>query len=61
MRFSSPVPSDAAPVVIDYYSKSGGMPPMLAIVTGFGALLALVMIGITWLYRQRVARGELQR
>ncbi len=59
--FSSPVPSDAAPVVIDYYSKSGGMPPMLAIVTGFGALLALVMIGITWLYRQRVARGELQR
>ena len=57
--FSSPVSADAAPVVIDYFSKTGGMPPMYAIVAGFGAMLGLVMLGITLIHWLRVKRGEL--
>jgi hypothetical protein len=56
---SEAVPADAAAVVADYYSKAGGMPPMLAIVSGFGLMLGGVMLIITLLHRRRVRNGAM--
>lgn len=53
---SENVPADAPASVIQQFSSSG-VPPMHAIITGFGLLVALVMVYITRRYRQGEKQG----
>ncbi|MBE9610112.1 lysophospholipid transporter LplT [Chitinilyticum piscinae] len=54
--FSSPVPVDA-PEVIHTVFRASGLPPMHAIIIGFGLFVALTMIYIQRRYRRGVAAG----
>ncbi len=54
--FSESIGPNAAQAVINQFSASG-MPPMHAIITGFGLLVVLVMLYITRLYRRGEKKG----
>ncbi|WP_249384038.1 lysophospholipid transporter LplT [Chitinivorax sp. B] len=54
--FSHPLPADAN-AVAEAYFKTGDMPPMHAIIIGFGCLLMVVMSIIFQMHRKAIQRG----
>ncbi|HSC81530.1 MAG TPA: lysophospholipid transporter LplT [Chitinolyticbacter sp.] len=54
-HFSVPAPAGAPEVVLRQFA--GGVPPMTAIITGFGLLVAVAMIWITRRYRRGLRAG----
>ncbi|MBB5019248.1 MFS family permease [Chitinivorax tropicus] len=54
--FSHPLPADINPVAAAYFKK-GDMPPMYAIIIGFGCLLMIVMTIIYQMHRNAIKRG----
>ena len=56
--FSSPVPLSASDLLHDQFDV-GGMPPMIAIITGFGLLVACTMLIIIWRTRRWASDGTL--
>jgi len=56
-NFSHPLTDTMHGAALAYFQASGGVPPMYAIIIGFGLLLALVMLYIIKLHRNGEAAG----
>ena len=54
--FSQPITANASAAVVNQFQNSG-IPPMYAIITGFGLMVALTMIAITVRFRRGVRAG----
>ncbi|BCL74599.1 lysophospholipid transporter LplT [Jeongeupia sp. HS-3] len=53
---STPLPANASPLLVAQFGV-GGLPPMVAIVLGFGLFVAVMMVLITLRYRRGVRAG----